>query len=90
MAKQRCNGRKSSSGTTRRGNKARPPYGGCTGRAYEQVLTESLTRGAERDLDSLIVPGLEYPIYTPFGNEAAAQVLLDALKAHQAKKDESK
>jgi len=54
------------------------------------VLTESLTRGAERDLDSLIVPGLEYPIYTPFGNEAAAQVLLDALKAHQAKKDESK
>jgi hypothetical protein len=61
-----------------------------TGRAVEQVLTEWIARGAERDVESLIVPNVEYPLYTPFGNEAAAQVLLDTLKAHQAKKDQSK
>lgn len=61
-----------------------------TGQAFEQVLTEWIARGAERDVESLIVPGVEYPIYTPFGNEAAAQVLLETLKAHQAKKDEQK
>ena len=61
-----------------------------TGRAFEQVLTDWIARGAERDVESLIVPGLEYPIYTPFGNEAAAQVLLDTLKEHQAKKDDDK
>ncbi|MHB8625038.1 MAG: hypothetical protein ACYDBJ_07390 [Aggregatilineales bacterium] len=61
-----------------------------TGRALEQVLTGWIVRGAERDVESLIVPGAEYPIYTPFGNEAAAQVLLETLKAHQAKRDEQK
>ena len=30
------------------------------------------------------IPGVEYPIYTPFGNEAAAQVLFEALKAAEA------
>jgi hypothetical protein len=55
-----------------------------TGRAFEQVLADWVARGADRDLESLIVPDVEYPIYTPFGNEAAAQVLLDTLKEHQA------
>ena len=61
-----------------------------TGRAIEQVLTEWVARGAERDVESLIVPDAEYPIYTPFGNEAAVQVLLDTFRAHQTKKDEQK
>ncbi len=61
-----------------------------TRRAFEQVLAEWLERGAERDVESLIISGVEYPIYTPVGNEAAAQVLLDALKEHQAKKAQPK
>jgi hypothetical protein len=61
-----------------------------TGRAFEQVLTEWIARGAERDVESLIDSDIEYPIYTPFGNDAAAQVLLDTLKAHQAKKGDQK
>jgi hypothetical protein len=52
-----------------------------TKRALEEVLAEWTTRGADYDVGSLIVPGVEYPIYTPFGNEAASQVLLEALKA---------
>ncbi len=57
-----------------------------TGLALEQVLAEWLVRGAERDVESLLVPGAEYPIYTPLGNEGAAQVLMGVLKAHQASK----
>ena len=52
---------------------------GRTGRTIEQVLAEWIARGAEHDAEALIVPGAEYPIYTPLGNEAAAQVLLDTL-----------
>ena len=58
-----------------------------TGRDYKEILTTWLARGAECDVASLIQPGVEYPIYTPLGNEAAAQILLDVLKAHQAKKN---
>ncbi len=32
----------------------------------------------------MIIPGAEYPIDTPLGNEAAAKVLLESLKAHKA------
>jgi hypothetical protein len=57
-----------------------------TGRAFEVVLADWIARGAERDVESLIIPGVEYPIYTPFGNEGAAQVLQDTLNAHKANK----
>jgi len=31
--------------------------------------------------ETLLIPGAEYPIYTPLGNEAAAQTLWEVLKA---------
>lgn len=52
-----------------------------TGRQIEDVLTDWISRGAVSDDTTLLVPGAAYPIYTPYGNEAAAQGLLDALKA---------
>jgi hypothetical protein len=51
-----------------------------TGRSLEQVLIDWIERGVQRDLESLIVPGVEYPIYTPLGNEQSAQVLCGVLK----------
>src|SRR5690242_8021233 len=50
-----------------------------TGRQLEDVLTDWIKRGAANDASTQIVLGAEYPIYTPYGNEKAAQVLLDAL-----------
>ncbi len=61
-----------------------------TGRAVEQVLADWVARGAERDVEALLIPGVEYPIYTPFGGEEAAQVLNEALKAHRSRKGEQK
>lgn len=52
-----------------------------TGRRMEDVLADWISRGAASDDSTLLVPDAAYPIYTPYGNEAAAQVLLDALKA---------
>ena len=52
-----------------------------TGRQMEDVLINWISRGAVSDDTTLLVPGATYPIYTPYGNEAAAQGLLDALKA---------
>jgi hypothetical protein len=46
----------------------------------EDVLTDWISRGAVSDDTTLLVASAAYPIYTPYGNEAAAQVLLDALK----------
>jgi hypothetical protein len=39
-----------------------------------QVLANELARE-----ESLLEPGVEYPIYTPYGNEEAAQTLLKML-----------
>ena len=55
-----------------------------TGRPLESVLTEWIERGAAGEDVAPLVPGTEYPIVTPYGNEAAARVLLDALKAADA------
>ncbi len=51
-----------------------------TGRQMEDVLTDWISRGAVSDDTTLLIPGATYPIYTPHGNEAAAQGLLDALQ----------
>lgn len=50
-----------------------------TGRSIEQVLTEWIGRAAANEDSTLLIPGAEYPIYTPYGNEAAAQILLEVL-----------
>ena len=50
-----------------------------TGRAFEVVLADWIARGAERDVELLIIPGVEYPIYTPFGNEGTAYALQTTL-----------
>ncbi|MGH2410597.1 MAG: hypothetical protein ACRDGS_09540 [Chloroflexota bacterium] len=54
-----------------------------TGRQMADVLTEWLTRGAVSEGTLLLMPGVAYPIYTPYGNESAAQGLLDALHAEE-------
>jgi hypothetical protein len=46
-----------------------------TGSAFDEVLADWMARGAERDVKSFIIPGVEYPIYTPIGNEEAAYTL---------------
>lgn len=48
-----------------------------TGRSLEVVLTYWLERGAAAETVAPLVPNVEYPIFTPFGNEAAAQILFD-------------
>ena len=56
---------------------------GRTGRQMADVLTDWLRWGAASDGTMLLMPGTEYPIYTPYGNEPAAQGLLDALHAEE-------
>jgi len=53
-----------------------------TGQSPEAVLAEWLLRGAPDDESISLMSSVEYPIYTPYGNEAAAQILLDYLNAH--------
>lgn len=55
-----------------------------TGRRIEEVLAEWISRGAASDDTTLLLPGAEHPIYTPYGNETAAQGLLDALHEAEA------
>lgn len=50
-----------------------------TGESLEAILMRWLERGADIDLASDLIPDTEYPIYTPYGNEAAAQILTDFL-----------
>ena len=60
-----------------------------TGRAVEGVLAEWVERGAVALAE---IPGGvagtpaqgAYPVFTPYHNEPAAQVLLDALRAAEA------
>jgi hypothetical protein len=61
-----------------------------TGRSFEAVLTEWLERSSVVEDIAPLVPGAEYPIYTPLGNEAIAQKLWEALKetdGNDAKQD---
>jgi hypothetical protein len=56
-----------------------------TNRPLETVLTEWMERGAASESIAPLIPGAEYPVYTPYGNEAAAKVLYEALKAAEAR-----
>ena len=55
-----------------------------TGRPLEEVLKEWLTRAAQSEDSGELPPNIEYPVFTPYGNEAAAQVLFDVLKAAES------
>lgn len=48
-----------------------------TGRSLEMILIEWLERGAASGDVWPLIPGVEYEMFTPYGNEAAAQVLLN-------------
>lgn len=61
-----------------------------SGRPYEQVLVDWLIRESRRNLESRLAPGVEYPIYTPFDMDEAAQVLKEALRADKAKRNSAK
>jgi hypothetical protein len=50
-----------------------------TGRPVEVVLSEWIERSALADEYAPLVPGVEYAIYTPLGNEAAAAILMEVL-----------
>ena len=50
-----------------------------TGQALEDVLTAWIRRGAASDDTASLAAGVEYPLYTPYSNEAVAQGLLDTL-----------
>lgn len=52
------------------------------GQPLEAVLTEWIKQAAADFI--FPAPGVEYPIYTPFGNEAAAKILHDILKVAEA------
>ena len=51
-----------------------------TGRPVEVILSEWIERSAVAEDYSPLIAGVEYPIYTPLGNEAAAAVLMELLK----------
>ncbi|MBC7810877.1 MAG: hypothetical protein H7175_07025 [Burkholderiales bacterium] len=52
-----------------------------TGLHFETVLTGWLERGAVDEDVSPLIPGAEYAIYTPYGNEEAARILTQFLNA---------
>jgi hypothetical protein len=54
-----------------------------TGRQLADVLTEWLRWGAASDGRMFVLPDADYPLFTPYGNESAAQGLLDALRAEE-------
>ncbi len=58
-----------------------------TGRRLEAVLTEWIERGAESEETALLLPGAEHHIFTPLGNETAAQTLLEVLREAEAVDD---
>ena len=48
-------------------------------RAEKLRLMQLLVNELAAEEASLVAQGVEYPIYTPYGNESAASVLLDLL-----------
>ncbi|MGH2352410.1 MAG: hypothetical protein ACRDI2_16665 [Chloroflexota bacterium] len=55
-----------------------------TGRRLEDVLTEWLDRAAAAEDSALLPPNVEHHIFTPYGNDAAARILLEVLKSAEA------
>jgi len=55
-----------------------------TGRSLESILIDWLERSAAQADVYPLLPDTEYTLYTPYGNEAAAQVLMDFLESTKA------
>lgn len=53
-------------------------------RADKLRVVQALVNDLAKEEDTFFGSGVEYPIYTPYGNEAAAVVLLEALKDAEA------
>ena len=53
----------------------------------EVILAGWIERGALSQDTTLLLSGVEYHIFTPYGNERAAQVLADFLNADQTKEN---
>ena len=51
------------------------------GYSVEAVMVERIIQGAAHDASILPSAGVEYPIYTPYGNEAAAAIMLNAAES---------
>ena len=51
-----------------------------TGHPVEAILSEWIERSALAEEFSPLMSGVEYPIYTPLGNEAAVAVLAELLR----------
>ena len=49
-------------------------------RADKLRIVQALVNDLAVEEQIFFEPGVEYPIYTPYGNEAAAAVLFEALK----------
>jgi hypothetical protein len=60
----------------------------ASNRPLETILTEWLEWGALSQETTLLLSDTPYHIYTPYGNEQAAQVLSDFLDTHQMTEDE--
>ncbi len=54
-----------------------------TGRRMEDVMADWIGRAAANDEVELLVPGATYPIYTPYGNDVAAEELRHALASSE-------
>lgn len=60
----------------------------ASNRPLATILTEWIEKGALSQDSTLLLAGTPYHIYTPYGNEQAAQVLSEFLNAHGATEDE--
>ena len=52
-----------------------------SGRSFETILIDWLERSAAQDDIHPHIPDTAYTIETPYGNEAAAKILMDYLEA---------
>ncbi len=86
--------------TTRRAQESNPLRRGETSIISDELLEElhrlsrteklRVIRLLADDLaqeEGLLIPGAEYPIYTPLGNEAAAQTLMKMLEDDKKTRD---
>ena len=53
-------------------------------RADKLRVVQALVNDLAVEEETFFEPGVEYPIYTPYGNEAAASILFEALKDAEA------